>query len=163
MAGLPPNGSYVTAPLPLEMRTGVEAGVVAEPTAEIIDTDGMPAQLTRIRAERPAHIPAGPPRVSQGFEFDARPSPIPQPFIPQGTLQYDFPLLPAVQCRVVFQGEVTADHLEQLLDYLTVACGRLRKQAVEGPQARPKRAMEKVDAKPKGRKAYKGKNAEGEA
>ena len=128
MAGLPPDGSYVTAPLPPEMRTGVEAGVVAEPTAEIIDTDGMPAQLTRIRAERPAHIPAGPPRVPQGFEFDARPSPIPQPFIPQGTLQYDFPLLPAVQCRVVFQGDVTADHLEQLLDYLTVACNRLRKQ-----------------------------------
>jgi hypothetical protein len=140
------------------MRTGVEAGVVAEPTAEIIDTDGMPAQLTRIRAERPAHIPAGPPRVSQGFEFDARPSPMPQPFIPQGTLQYDFPLLPGVQCRVVFQGDVTADHLEQLLDYLGVACKRLREQ-----EARPKRIVEKVDAKPKGRKAHKGKDAEGEA
>src|ERR1019366_2260278 len=135
MAGLPPDGSYVTAPLPLEMRTGVEAGGVAEPTPEIIDTDGMRAQLTRIRAGRPAHIPAGPPRVPQGFEFDARPSPIPQPFIPQGTLQYDFPLLPAVQCRVGFQGDVTADHLDQLSDYLGVAGKRLREQ-----EARPKRA-----------------------
>jgi hypothetical protein len=105
------------------MRTGVEPGVVAEPTGEIVDIDGMPAQLTRIRAERPAHIPAGPPRVPQGFEFEAPRAPL-----PQGTLQYDFPLLPAVQCRVIFQGDVTADHLEQLSDYLGVACKRLREQ-----------------------------------
>ena len=154
MAGLPPDGVYVTAPLPPEMRVGVEPGVVAEPTAEITDIDGMPAQLTRIRAERPAHIPAGPPRVPAGFEFEA-----PRQAVQQGTLQYDFPLLPAVQCRIIFQGEVTADHLEQVLDYLTVACKRLREQEmrdvnkpkipqVEAPKGRGKKNA-KADAEGK--------------
>ena len=142
MGGLPPDQAYVTAPLPPEMRAGVEPGVVAEPTADITDIDGMPAQLTRIRAERPAHIPAGPPRVPAGFEFEAQ-----RPAVQQGTLQYDFPLLPAVQCRIIFQGEVTADHLEQVLDYLTVACNRLRKQGklpkVETPEPTTERKPQK--------------------
>ena len=129
MAGFPDDGKYITASVPDEMRQGVELADVAAPTA-VTDIDGQPAQLTRITFPRPDHIPAGPPRILGHLEGSSPETRMPVP----GTLQYDFPLFPAVQCRVTFQGEPTADHLDQLADYIAVACKRLREQ--EGRDAK---------------------------
>ena len=152
MAALPPDSRYVTGEVPPEMRDGLGGAedVVAQPTArEIVDLDGTPTQLTQFKVPRPPHIPAGPPRVPPGFELPATP----YNAQPAGSLQYDFPLFPAVQCRVTLQGEATADHLEQLLDYISVACKRLREQEMRDAN-RPKREraperVEGVDAAPK--------------
>lgn len=131
MATSPPDNLYVTGDVPAEMRQGVELGPhdVAAPTAvsvdDTIDVDGVPTTLTRIRMPRPDNIPAT-PRFDM---FPARPAAsVSPPSGAAGILSYDFPLLPGVQCHVTFQGEVTADHLEQLLDYLGVACKWLRTQ-----------------------------------
>ncbi len=140
MATSPPDNLYVTGDVPAEMRQGVELGPndVARPTGqttteETVDIDGTPTTLTRIRLPRPDNIPAGAPKFTP-------PALATTPL--QGSLSYDFPLLPGVQCRVVFQGEVTGDHLEQLLDYLTVACNRLRTQ-----QARERKESEDAGRK----------------
>lgn len=123
MAGLPRDQDYVTGGLPPEMREGVNVAVDIAPPTAISDIDGQPAQLTRVTFPRPDYIPPGPPRVA---DQDTSSSLL---ATNGSTLQYDFPLLPGVQCRVIFQGELTADHLEQLSDYLGVACKRLREQA----------------------------------
>src|SRR6185437_526195 len=97
MAGLPPDGAYITANLPPEMR--VEGVEIAPPT-QVEDIDGVPTSLTRVSVPRPAHIPSGPPRAAIALEPPA------MPIMPMASqLQYDFPLLPGVQCRVMFQGE----------------------------------------------------------
>lgn len=125
MAGAP-DSAYITGDLPDEMRSGVQVGVdVAAPTG-IVDVDGVPAQLTRIRLERPAHIPAGPPRIS--LPEQPAPNSFQHSSQPANFLVYDFPLLPGVQCRVELRGEPSAAHLEQLVEYLTVACRKLREQ-----------------------------------
>lgn len=127
--GAPSDGRFITAPVPAEMREGVELtpGVeVAKPTAEMIDDlDGVPTQLTRIRLPRPDHIPAGAPKVDHLYP------PIPDSVFPsraQRGLSYDFPLFPDVQVRVQFSGNATADHLEQLTELLNVQCKKLREQ-----------------------------------
>lgn len=142
MATSPPDNLYVTGDVPAEMRQGVELGPndVARPTGqttteETVDIDGTPTTLTRIRLPRPDNIPPGAPKLTP-LPNNGDLTPI------RGTLSYDFPLLPGVQCRVVFQGEVTGDHLEQLLDYLTVACNRLRTQ-----QARERKESEDAGRK----------------
>jgi hypothetical protein len=82
------------------------------------------------------------------------------PFIASQTLRYDFPLLPGVQCTIHFQGDLTADHLEQLQDYIGVACKRLREQAgrpkakvgvMETDHAQPARRRKKDSAEETGK------------
>lgn len=135
-----PDSAYITAPVPDAMREGMDlAADVARPTGMALSTDdtikveegtrdGDP--LIRVRLPRPAHIPAGPPKLAPVT---------PQPVAFTGALSYDFPLLPAVQCRISFAGDVTADHLEQLLCYLDVACKKLREQ-----EARPQKSTKKA-------------------
>ena len=140
MALAPPDSAYITAPVPPEMRDGLDGTEVAPPTAGI-DTDGTPTTITRIHAPRPTHIP--PPSA---FRIAEAPLPMPQPVA--GTLQFAFALLPGVQCHLTLTGPAGADHLEQLCEYLTVACRRIREQ-------------EKQDgAKSKGRQAGKAPKEE---
>lgn len=152
MSGLPNEGMYVTGHLPPEMRTeGVE---LIPPTAIVDDVDGVPTQLTRVRLERPAHIPRVPVESTTGFGHGAQNLEVGgarMVGIVEKTLQYDFPLLPGVQCRVIFQGDLTADHLEQLGDYLNVACKRLREQAERPVLIKKARAIAEVlNASPSG-------------
>lgn len=133
-----PDGRYVTGDVPAEMRVeGIETEI-ATPTSGM-DPDGTPTSLTHFRMPRPDHIPAGPPKIS----------PMPNAAI-AGQLQYDFPLLPGVQCRVIFQGDVTADHLEQLGDYLQVACKRLREQQARDLKAESAQQKSAREEKRKG-------------
>src|ERR1039458_2975555 len=127
MAGLPSDSRYVTGNVPPEMREGAEIGAhdVAAPTEIVTDPDGQTAQITRLRFPKPDHIPSGPPKLGE-LDADNRPVLLPAS---NRALRYDFPLFPGVQCRVVFEGEATADHLEQLCEYLNVACQKLRAQA----------------------------------
>ena len=125
-ASLPPDSRYVTAPVPAEMREGTELtdADVAKPTERMgVDPDGVQAQITQIRVRRPDHIPAGAPKLDPLEISDDVP-------LPRSgrALRYDFPLFPSVQVRVVFEGDATADHLEQLVDLLTNQCSRLRAQ-----------------------------------
>lgn len=124
MAGLPPDGAYVTGQVPPEMREGVELGPadVAQPTHRMgLGPDGVTEQISEIRIPRPDHIPATPPIWN-----DDAPVPLPRPS--RGTLRYEFPLFPDVQVTVAFQGNATADHLEQLTELLNVQCRKLREQ-----------------------------------
>lgn len=135
-AALPPDSRYVTGNVPAEMREGVELtpGVEVAPPTEIVDdVDGAPTQITRYRVARPDHIPAGAPKLDPVEPAADRPL-----FVPGATksLRYDFPLFPDVQCRIVFEGPATADHLDQLCEYLTVARDKLREQQARAA-ARP--------------------------
>ena len=143
MAGLPPDSRYVTAEVPPEMRVGADLGPaeVAPPTAAI-DLDGQAVQITRIRVPRPDHIPAGAPKLAP--LPDAPPQQPRLDSAPIQGLQYDFPLLPGVQCRIILQGTVTADHLEQLCSYLTVAVNKVREQ--EGRKREPRTSLREADA-----------------
>jgi len=158
MAGLPPDSRYVTAPVPAEMREGTELtdADVAKPTERMgVDPDGVPATITQIRLPRPAHIPSGPPKFDPLEITDDVP-------LPRSgrALRYDFPLFPGVQVRVVFEGDATADHLEQLVDLLTGQCSRLRAQETrrraEAAEATRKVLERKV--KPKKEKPDAGSN-----
>ena len=130
MAGLPPDSRYVTGGVPPEMRQGTDLtpGVeVAAPTETVIDPDGTTAQITRMRFPRPENLPA-PKRYDE--PADDRPLLIPGA---SRSLRYDFPLFPDVQCRIVFEGPATADHLDQLCEYLTVARDKLKEQQARTP------------------------------
>ena len=145
-----PDGRYVTAEVPPEMREGVELdpGVVALPTGaqsvrRVVEPDGQEATLTQLRFERPAGLPARPllaPMVEAPRAIEVSSAPQTK------RLRYDFPLLPGVQCSVQFEGEVTADHLEQLQDYIGVACKRLREQAGKEKGSRDGDGLSKVRA-----------------
>ena len=128
MAGLPSDSRYVTGNVPPEMREGAEIGAhdVAAPTEIVTVPDGQTAQITRLRFPKPDHIPAGPPKLDPLSAADYPPG---FTVASNRALRYDFPLFPGVQCRVVFEGDATADHLEQLCEYLNVACQKLRAQA----------------------------------
>ncbi len=129
MAGLPPDSRYVTATVPLEMREGTELteNDVAKPTERIVaGVDGVTEQITQVRIPRPAHIPSGPPKLGP-LEVDDEPlRMLPHPS--GRALRYDFPLFPDVQVRVIFEGNATADHLEQLSELLNLQCQKLRAQ-----------------------------------
>ncbi len=127
MAGLPPDSRYVTAGVPPEMREGTELteADVAKPTERIVaGVDGVTEQITQVRIPRPAHIPAT-PRFDALEPTDDTPIMLPRL---SHALRYDFPLFPDVQVRVVFEGNATADHLEQLTELLNVQCQKLRAQ-----------------------------------
>ena len=129
MGGLPPDSRYVTGGVPPEMRQGTELtdSDVARPTERFEPgVDGVTEQIQQIRVPRPDHIPATP-----RFEpTDDRPLLIPGA---SRSLRYDFPLFPDVQCRIVFEGPATADHLDQLCEYLTVARDKLKEQQARTP------------------------------
>ncbi len=127
MAGLPPDSRYVTGNVPNEMREGVDLGPneVAAPTSRIENgVDGVEEHITHVRMPRPAHIPTGPPRLDSIHVEDDGTIPLPR----GRALRYDFPLFPDVQVSVSFQGNATADHLEQLTELLNVQCKKLREQ-----------------------------------
>lgn len=128
MAGLPPDGRYLTGEVPAEMREGIELvpGVdVAAPTSRVEQgVDGVEEHITHVRLPRPAHIPAGPPKLDPIHVDDDGSVPLPR----SRALRYDFPLFPDVQVSVAFQGNATADHLEQLTELLNVQCRKLREQ-----------------------------------
>jgi len=149
MGGLPPDSRYITGGVPSEMREGVEIteAEVAPATGLVEDVDGTPTQITRIRIPRPPDIPAGPPRFTQ-LASNPGATAINAP----GFLQYDFPLLPGVQCKVMLQGEPTAAHLEQLCDYLQVACKRLRQQEADDRNTATHIAFLEKHAPKRGRK-----------
>ena len=142
MAGMPPDSRYVTATVPAEMKAGAEItdGVeVAAPTSAIA-ADGVEERITQIRFPRPAHIPAGAPKL--GPVDDGGAVLLPRP---AGTeLRYDFALLPGVQCRIQLIGDATADHIEQLVAYLTVACEKIREQEARQPR-KPERVKINAD------------------
>lgn len=143
--GMPTDARFITGAVPPEMREGTELtdADVAKPTERmIIDSDGVPAQLTQIRIPRPAHIPAGPPRVDP-FEHTI----VPFPQAAAGALRYDFPLFPDVQVHVEFRGSATADHLEQLTELLTVQCKKLREQEARRAAEPRNPAPRKIRAK----------------
>lgn len=134
MAGTPSDARFITGGVPPEMREGADLtpGVeVAAPTARV-GADGVEEHITQVRIPRPAHIPAGPPKV------DPDDAPVPMPRRERSIyLRYEFPLFPDIQCIVEFQGNATADHLEQLTSLLNVQCEKLREQE--------RRRQERVD------------------
>lgn len=120
----PTDSQYVTGDIPVEMREGIETDELALLGVKVAHQATNEGGLTRVSIGRPAHIPpANPAAMPPGFQY------APVPVHPGGqVLTYDFPLLPGVQAHIALVGETTADHLEQLVDYLTVACKRLREQ-----------------------------------
>lgn len=158
MAGLPPDSRYVTGGVPAEMREGVDlipgVEVAASTERAAIDVDGVSAQISQLRFARPDNIPAGPLRVDDDL-------PLPRQTATRA-LRYDFPLFPDVQVRVSFEGNATADHLEQLVELLTVQCSKLRTQEqrrrAEGA-ARPRTSVVRKIKPKKGAPEGDGGNA----
>lgn len=155
MGGGPSDGRFITGNVPPEMREGVDLtpGVeVAAPTERrfAVDPDGTTAQISQMRYPRPDHISAPPPLSIVGGDD----VPLPRPR--RATLRYEFPLFPDVQVTVEFQGNATADHLEQLTSLLNVQCGVLRQQEAErrthipAPRTPPPRKIREKKESPNG-------------
>lgn len=144
-----PDSAYITATVPDGMREGMDVSAdVARPTGMAVSTDdtikveegtrdGEP--IMRVRLPRPAHIPAGPPKLSPALTPDPEKGLV---LFGAKSLHYYFPLFPGVQCRVSLEGEASFEHLEQLIEVLNVQARKMREQA-----ERPTKTNKKV-AKP---------------
>lgn len=123
MPRMPTERDYITGMVPREMLAD------GDPTADNSDVpEGMTvvneAGLTRVTIPSPPFIPPRAPTELQSNALPTRGAP---------ALTFDFGLLPDVQCHLELRGPATADHLEQLVEYLTVAVRKLREQ-----EGRPK-------------------------
>lgn len=154
---MPHDGQFITGELPAEMREGVDMGDPEIPGVRVTTTQPMgdDGGIVQVRIPRPAHIPPpNPASMPPGYEFKPTPT---ATQIAQGVLTYDFPLLPGVQSHIALVGPATADHLEQLVDYLSVAVKRLREQ-----EKRDAAAKLEAGPAPGGSKGRKGKAQEQE-
>ena len=129
MAGVP-DRLFVTNELPPEMRPaeGIEEGVLAKPTGVVHDRDGITREILRISAPRPDHIPQLSMPLPALATNTARPA-----ATEGGVLSYAFALLPGVQCQLTLTGKAGADHLEQLIEILSVQCRRMRAYEARPP------------------------------
>lgn len=146
MARLPNDGEYITAGVPREMLSGEVEG---DGLPQGVSVDSQPG-LTQIRIPSPPDLGMVSPQPM--IRRPVLPDPIgivaAEPIRP---LTFDFALLPDVQCHLELRGPATADHLEQLVSYLTVAVEKIRQQEARGERAvksEKRRGVEEASRQP---------------